>query len=75
MLLMFARMHECLLVIRETLKSRGLWTDDDEKAFSVAVHADAGKLRDCLTLAKKDYLRMSIGVGLVTGLEDGFPPQ
>jgi hypothetical protein len=73
MLLMFARMHECLLVIRDTLKSRDLWTDDDEKAFSAAVALDSEKLRVCMQLASKDYLRLSSALGVATGLEDQFP--
>ena len=44
MLLMFARMHECLYVITDTLKSRGLWTDDDQRAFPDAVHYDQRKV-------------------------------
>jgi len=43
-LLMFARMYEGIQVIKDTLKSRDLWTEDDERAFSNAVHDDPQKL-------------------------------
>lgn len=70
LLVMFARIHEHLHVITDTLKSRGLWTDDDERAFSVAVALDSEKLRTCLKLASKDYLRLASALGVATGLEE-----
>ena len=70
LLMMFVRMHEYFQVIRDTLKSRGIWDEGDQGAFSSAVHLDREKLRLCLELAKKDYFQIASTVGVVTGLED-----
>lgn len=75
MLLMLARIHECFHVITDTLTSRGLWNDGDQKAFAEVVHFDTEKVRVCMRVAMEDYFRLSQAVGLVTGLEDGLPPQ
>jgi hypothetical protein len=72
MVLMFARLYEAMGVIKETLKSRELWTADDERAFSHAVHDDNKKLAEYFFQAMKDYLRLAQKSGVVTGLE---PPN
>ena len=73
MLLMFGRVQECLQVITDTLKSRNLWADDDQMAFGAAVHLDEEKIRKCLRMAQQDYFRIAKSLGVVTGLEGGFP--
>jgi hypothetical protein len=72
MILMFSRVNEALGAIKETLKSRELWTADDEKAFSNLVHDDDKKLSSYFFQATKDYLRLAKASGVVTGLE---PPS
>ena len=72
MIMMFARMHEAIEILKETLKSRGLWTDDDEKAFSHAVHADARKLLQNIGQAYIDYARIAKLAGVVVELPE--PP-
>jgi hypothetical protein len=73
LVLMFARVYESLRVITDTLKSRELWTEDDERAFSSEVHLDTEKLRICMQAAAKDYLRIASALGMTTGLEEQFP--
>jgi hypothetical protein len=68
MILMFARLHEALGMISETLKSRGIWTDDDEAAFSHAVHTDDEKMLHYVSQATNDYLRHASRLGVETGL-------
>lgn len=69
MVLMFARMYEAFSRIEETLKSRGIWTDDDEKAFAHAVHDDPRKLAQHTIAAWKTYLYFAKQSGVETGLE------
>jgi hypothetical protein len=66
---MFSRMHEAFEIISDTLKSREIWTDDDEKAFFHAVHADREKIARFARDAGADYLRCAASLGVVTGLE------
>lgn len=68
MILMFARLHEAVGAISETLKSRGIWTGDDQKAFSHAVHADDEKMLQYVSQATHDYLRHASRLGVETGL-------
>jgi hypothetical protein len=56
MILMFARMNEAIGIVVEALKSRGLWTADDVKAFSHATHADDQKILVYAAQARHDYL-------------------
>ncbi len=67
MILMFARVYESIGILTETLKSRGIWTGDDERAFSHAVHADMGNLLRFAAQAKRDYLALAKESGLVVG--------
>jgi hypothetical protein len=69
MVLMFARMFEAIATVTDTLKSRGLWTADDEKAFRYAVHADDAKLLGFVAQATVDYIGLARRAGVVTGLE------
>jgi hypothetical protein len=67
MLLMFARLYESIGILEETLKSRGLWTGDDPKAFSHAVHADDKKLLLYTSRARQDYVNIANQLGVVSG--------
>lgn len=58
MMLLLARVYEYFELITETLKSRGLWTEDDEKAFAHMVHDDPAKLLRAASRARKDYLAL-----------------
>ena len=69
MVLMFARVYESVKVISDVLKSNGVLTGDDPKAFSHAVHADDRKLIQCLAQAQRDYLNLAKQTGVVTGLK------
>jgi hypothetical protein len=69
MVMMFARMHEAIGALKETMKSRALWTADDEKAFSHAVHFDDVKLIQYSAQALKDYLHAAKLAKVETGLE------
>jgi hypothetical protein len=65
MIMMFARANEAIGILTETLKSRGLWTEDDEKAFAHMVHADDQKLLLYTAQARNDYLRCATSLGVV----------
>src|SRR6266481_1638968 len=65
--LMFARLYESIGIIEETLKSRGLWTGDDPKAFSHAVHADDRKILHYVERARSDYLAFANQLGVIVG--------
>jgi hypothetical protein len=67
--MMFARMRESFLVLAESFTSRGIWSDDDAKAFAHAVHADERKVEWCLTETRRDYLFLAKELGVATGLE------
>jgi len=72
MVMMFARMFQALAAITETLKSRELWTGDDEKAFNRAVHENNQLLLKCAAEALLEYERIAKLEGVETGL---IPPQ
>jgi hypothetical protein len=69
MILMFSRVNESIGIIVETLTSRGIWSDDDPKAFSHAVHADDQKLLFYAAQARKDYSVLAKQAGItVSGI-------
>jgi hypothetical protein len=68
MVLMFARTHQAMAAITETLKSRDLWTGDDEKAFNRAVHENDELLLKCAARVLSDYRTIAEQEGVVTGL-------
>ena len=72
-LLMFARMLERMGIIAETFKSRGIWTDDDGRAFSHLVHDDTQKMLRYASVAMREYLECAKVAGVVTGIDD--PPD
>ena len=63
--LMFARLYESIGIIEETLKSRGIWSGDDPKAFSHAVHADDRKILHYVERARSDYLSFANQLGVI----------
>jgi hypothetical protein len=76
-MLMFARLYEAIESIKETLKSRGAWTEDDERAFSHLVHRDEKLLQFSLQVCS-DYTRLARNLGVATGLDelpDAPPPK
>ncbi len=73
MMLMFARMQESVGILIDVLKSRGIMTGDDEKAFSDAIHHDPKRLLQFVLQAHNDYQKCAEQVDLVTGLENGPP--
>ena len=74
-MLMFARMNEAIATITDVLKSRGLLTEDDAKAFSHAVHYDETKTLPVVLQTWRDYLACAAQVGVATGLENGPPSK
>jgi hypothetical protein len=70
MVLMFARTFQAMAAITETLKSRGIWTEDDEKAFNFAVHQNDAVILRCAALAMTEYLKVAAKVGVETGLDN-----
>ena len=72
MVLMFARMHEAIDALRESLKSRGIWSDDDERAFFHVAHDQAHVAQQILQ-AFHDYTTIARNLRLETGLDN--PPK
>jgi hypothetical protein len=66
---MLSRLCKSIGIIEETLKSRGLWADDDATAFSHAVHADDRKLLQYASRARQDYLALVNQLGVASGPE------
>jgi hypothetical protein len=64
MLLMFARVYQRIGALSETLKSRGLWTEDDEAAFGHLVFADDARILDFAFRARSDYMKCASEAGL-----------
>jgi hypothetical protein len=64
MILMFARMNQRIGMLVETLKSRNVWTEDDERAFGHLVYADDSKVLSYASQARKDYLACAKASGL-----------
>lgn len=75
MILMFARLHESLEAINETLSSRGIWAEDDKKAFRDLAHHDDRKIENYLAQAGRDYLKLAKELGVETGIEDELLQQ
>lgn len=69
MILMFARLHEAIEAISETLSSRGIWSGDDKKAFQDLVRSDKYKLGGYVLRAGHDYLKLAKKLGVETGIE------
>jgi hypothetical protein len=69
MILMFARLHEAIEAISETLSSREIWLGDDRKAFQDLVRSDKYKLGTYVVRAGRDYLKLAKKLGVVTGIE------
>lgn len=67
MILMFARQRQFFGAIRETLKSRGIWTGDDEQAFLSIVHFDEEKLLGYIESVRADYIRAARSSGVSIG--------
>ena len=61
---MFGRLNESFGVIIEALKSRGILTGDDQKAFSHATHADDLKIFQYVAQARSDYLKCAVLSGV-----------
>jgi len=73
MLLMFARTGQIFQILTEMLKSRGIITGDDAKAFSHAIHFDDEKTLKTVLQTWRDYQAAAIQAGVVTGLESEPP--
>lgn len=63
MLLVLARVYQGIGAIGEVMKSRGVWTSDDEKAFFHLAHYDEALQKRWLLQAQKDYCRLAIETG------------
>ena len=66
---MFSRVYEVVGVLEETLKSRGLWSEDDQKAFATVVHSDDERLLYYAQRAHNDYKALAKAAGLITDVE------
>jgi hypothetical protein len=68
MIMMFARMNEGLGAIRDILRSRGIISGDDLKAFRHAVYDDAVKIHEYFAQARMDYLTLANQQGVKTDI-------
>lgn len=73
MILLLSRVYEQFEVLKQTLRSRGVWTDDDERAFSAATHSDDRNLLLCALRARADYLAVARQCGME--VDDSYAPQ
>lgn len=73
MVLMFARMKQEMGMIIELLKSRGVMTEDDHRAFGHLVWDDPQKMVSYLTASLRDYNRCARSVGIQ--VPSNFPPS
>lgn len=72
---MFVRMYEAIEVVRDTLRSKGIWTEDDEQAFSHAVNGDPQKMLRSLAEAAVNYTESAKRFGVTTGLPEVELPR
>lgn len=70
MAMMFARVYEHIAIITETLKSKAVWTEDDERAFSHLAHNDPETLLKHRLRAAQDYLNCAAAAGVP--MPEGF---
>ncbi len=68
MISMFTKIYESFGVIASTLTSRGIWTDDDAKAFASAVRFDRAKMENFADRASAEYLQFAIQLGVEVDL-------
>jgi len=62
MMQMFLRVYELIGQLRETLRSRELWTDDDDRAFAALVREQ--KLDTYAVLARAEYVQIAQSLGV-----------
>jgi hypothetical protein len=64
LILIIARTNQKLGVLTEVLKSRGIVTDDDLKAFRYAAWDDNLQIVNAITQARSDYLKIAKQAGV-----------
>jgi hypothetical protein len=72
-LALFAKQNQFIKVLFDILKSRGVLTGDDARAFEFSQSVDAASNLALLEEAKAKYLELAKQLGIQTGLEN-LPP-
>jgi hypothetical protein len=72
-LALFAKQNQFIKMLLDILKSRGILTGDDARAFEFSQSVDAVSNAALLDEAKAKYLELAKGLGIQTGLEN-LPP-
>jgi hypothetical protein len=82
LLTLIAKQAQHINLLLNVLKSRGIVTGDDARAFEFAASVDARANAALLQREKDSYLQVARGLGLETGLEtlpplseDDFAPE
>jgi hypothetical protein len=73
-LALFTKQAQMTKVLLDILKSRGVLTGDDARAFEFSQNIDAASNAALFEQAKEKYLVMAKGLGIETGLEN-LPPS
>jgi len=72
-LTLFVKQAQIAKVMLDILKSRGLLTDDDARAFEFSANVDAASISALFEQSKAKYLALARGLGIETGLEKSSP--
>jgi len=73
MLTVFAKQNQLIKLLLDILRSRGILTGDDARAFEFSANVDAVSNAALFEEAKQKYLTLAKGLGIETGLEN-LPP-
>lgn len=73
---LFFKQQQAIRILLDMLRSRGVLTDDDEKAFAAAQMQNAGSNAAIFAEMKANYLKIARAAGVETGLEQlPDPPE
>jgi hypothetical protein len=70
---LFTKQNQFVKMLIDILKSRGILSGDDAYAFEFSQLSDAKSNAAIFDEAKRKYLELAKGLGIVTGLEN-LPP-
>lgn len=69
-LMLLLKQNQAIKILIDTLKSRGIWTDDDAQAFEYSQMQDAPSNAALFDELKRNYVTLARSLGIQTGLED-----
>jgi len=69
------KQNQLIKLLLDILKSRGILTGDDARAFEFSANVDVASNVALFAEAKRKYLILAEGLGIETGLENLPPPD